>query len=182
MVENLREVAFQLNDTVETLTEVIKIRHQSNIASEKVSFTGILQKLKTMLQVQISNASAQISYNFEEADAIEYPKAYMESIMQNLLTNAIKYRHPERAPQIHFHTSLNNNSIVLTCSDNGLGMDLNKVGHKLFGLNRTFHRHPDARGVGLFITKNQVEALGGSIEVESTPDIGSTFRVSFKLH
>jgi signal transduction histidine kinase len=42
---------------------------------------------------------------------------------------------------------------------------------------KTFHHHPDARGIGLFLTKNQVEAMGGRIEVQSTVNVGSTFSV-----
>jgi len=44
---------------------------------------------------------------------------------------------------------------------------------------KTFHGNRDAKGMGLFITKNQVESLGGKIEVESKPGTGTTFKVHF---
>jgi signal transduction histidine kinase len=50
----------------------------------------------------------------------------------------------------------------------------------MFGMYKTFHDHPDSRGIGLFITKNQIEALGGKIEVESQERVGTTFRVYLK--
>ena len=70
--------------------------------------------------------------------------------------------------------------VMLEIQDNGLGIDLEKYGHKLFGMYKTFHRHKEARGIGLFITKNQIEAMDGKIEVESTPNIGTTFKIFLK--
>ena len=70
-------------------------------------------------------------------------------------------------------------AIMLKVTDNGQGIDMAKHGHKLFGLHKTFHHHKDARGVGLFLVKTQVEALGGTIHAESEPGIGTTFIVSF---
>ena len=65
----------------------------------------------------------------------------------------------------------------LDVRDNGLGIDLARQGRKMFGMYKTFHKHPDARGVGLFLTKNQVEAMGGRIEVQSVVDEGTVFSV-----
>jgi signal transduction histidine kinase len=64
--------------------------------------------------------------------------------------------------------------------DNGLGIDLDKHGDKLFGMYKTFHTHKDSRGLGLFLTKNQVESMGGKIEVESALGQGSTFKIFLK--
>jgi sensor histidine kinase regulating citrate/malate metabolism len=67
--------------------------------------------------------------------------------------------------------------VRLNVEDNGIGIDLERQGRKIFGMYKTFHHHPDARGVGLFLTKNQVEAMGGRIEVKSKVDDGSIFSV-----
>ena len=72
-----------------------------------------------------------------------------------------------------------NGKKVLTISDNGLGIDLEKYKDSLFGMYKTFHKHPDSRGIGLFITKNQVEAMGGKIEVESKVGEGTAFKIYF---
>jgi light-regulated signal transduction histidine kinase (bacteriophytochrome) len=100
----------------------------------------------------------------------------MESILLNLLSNSIRYRAPDRIAQIHFRTEIINNEILLIATDNGLGIDLKKYRHKLFGLNNTFHRHPDSKGVGLFMTKTQIEAVGGSVTVESEVNKGTNFK------
>jgi len=68
---------------------------------------------------------------------------------------------------------------VLEIKDNGLGIDLEKHGRKLFGMYKTFHKNKNSRGIGLFITKNQIESMGGNIEVESKTNIGTTFKIFF---
>ena len=106
--------------------------------------------------------------------------AYLESIIFNFVINAIKYRSLDRAPKLSFRSKYINSFVMLEIQDNGLGIDLEKHGHKLFGMYKTFHKHKEARGIGLFITKNQIEAMGGKIEVESTPNIGTTFKIFLK--
>jgi sensor histidine kinase regulating citrate/malate metabolism len=68
---------------------------------------------------------------------------------------------------------------VLTVCDNGLGIDLKEHGKEIFGFNKVFHKHPNAKGVGLFLTKAQVEGMGGTITVESTVDVGTKFEIIF---
>jgi signal transduction histidine kinase len=96
-----------------------------------------------------------------------------------LLSNALKYSSPKRKPEIRVITSKVETGLELRVHDNGLGIDLAKHGNKLFGLHKTFHTHKDAKGVGLFLVKTQVEALGGSIKAESEIDRGTTFIVNF---
>ncbi|OCC28252.1 Histidine kinase [Leptospira interrogans serovar Canicola] len=103
----------------------------------------------------------------------------MESILLNFLTNAVKYRHPDRVPEITLNAERQENRLILSIKDNGLGIDMKKYGDKLFGMYKTFHNNKDAKGIGLFITKNQVEAMGGKIEVESRLNNGTTFRIIF---
>jgi K+-sensing histidine kinase KdpD len=94
-----------------------------------------------------------------------------------LLTNAIKYKSDKREPFVQITITQEINFVCLKVIDNGLGIDLERQGRKIFGMYKTFHKHPDARGVGLFLTKNQVEAMGGKIEVESKVDEGTVFKL-----
>ena len=99
----------------------------------------------------------------------------------NLLTNAIKYRKPDVPPVINLRTYTDHNDcVVFECQDNGLGIDLEIHGKKLFGLYKTFHEGKNSHGVGLFLTKTQIESQGGHILVDSEPNQGSTFKVVFK--
>jgi sensor histidine kinase regulating citrate/malate metabolism len=104
----------------------------------------------------------------------------MESIFLNLISNALKYKSLQRTPSIHIESFvMENGNIILKFQDNGLGIDLKKYGTKVFGLNKTFHKHPEAKGIGLFIIKNQIESLGGNISVESEVNGGLLLRLHF---
>ena len=103
--------------------------------------------------------------------------SYMESIIMNFITNSIKYKHPDRDPIIKITSTKNNGYIVISIKDNGIGIDLKKYGDKLFGMYKTFHKNPDAKGIGLYITKNQVEAMNGKIITCSEVDKGTTFNI-----
>lgn len=97
----------------------------------------------------------------------------------NFITNAIKCRSKERNAFVKISYTQENSSHVFVVEDNGLGMDLKKVDDKLFGMFKTVHGNQDAKGIGLFITKSQVEVLKGIIEVESKPNIGTKFKITF---
>ena len=172
----------RLNETLNELIESVKIQGNNDIVHDAVIFNTTFAKTLAILDIQILDSKAVVTSNFSEAPAIKYPKLYMESILLNLLSNAIRYRAPDRVARIHFHTEIINNEILLIVTDNGLGIDLKKYGHQLFELNKTFHRHPDSKGVGLFMTKTQIEAVGGSITVESKVDRGTTFKIILKKH
>jgi sensor histidine kinase regulating citrate/malate metabolism len=91
----------------------------------------------------------------------------------------LRYSSPKRTPKIQVTTSIKEGKTQLVVADNGLGIDLKKHGNKLFGLNKVFHRHKDSKGVGLYIVKNQVTSLKGTISCMSEVDKGSTFTITF---
>jgi len=180
VIDKIFDVAAQLTNTVQELSEVVNINQNLETKKEWLRFEDILQNQITSLTAQIMESKADIQYNFNSCEGIHYSKVYLESIMLNLLTNALKYASPNRTPEIFFSSTINEKGLIsLRCKDNGLGIDLNKYGSKIFSLHKTFHQHKDSRGVGLFITKNQVKSMGGSISVESEPDKGATFIINF---
>ena len=172
----------RLNETLNDLIDSVKIQGNKEIVHDALIFETVFTKTLAILDPQITASKAVITADFSQAPNIEYPKLYMESILLNFLSNSIKYRAPDRIAHIHFSTEINNNQIELLVSDNGLGIDLKKYGQQLFGLNNTFHRHPDAKGVGLFMTKTQIEAVGGSVTVESQVNKGTAFKIILKKY
>ncbi|RTY87674.1 PAS domain-containing sensor histidine kinase [Flavobacterium sp. RSP15] len=177
-------IAFEnLSATVMDLTNVVRIRQDTEIPKEELFFQDIVSKHIINLEMQIKETASTITYDFNACEKINYPKIYLESIFLNLLTNAIKYRSSKRAPQIIFKSYINEDGMItLTCQDNGMGINLERYGAKLFGLNKTFHEHPDAKGTGLFITKNQVETMGGTIFAESEVNKGTKFIIYFNAN
>jgi signal transduction histidine kinase len=97
----------------------------------------------------------------------------------NFSTNAIKYAHPDRLPIIVFDFFIENEHKVLTITDNGLGIDLEKYGNLLFGMYKTFHQHENAHGIGLYIVKNQIESMNGKVSVTSKVGEGTVFKIIF---
>ncbi|HYF66801.1 MAG TPA: PAS domain-containing sensor histidine kinase [Ohtaekwangia sp.] len=177
--EKIKNVTFNISETMNELMETIKIKKNSELERVEIRFKDILDKVIQSLEGELIESGATVTYNFNNAPKIYYSKPYMESIFQNLISNAIKYRSPTRIPEIFLSTDIVMTGIELRVQDNGLGIDLEKFGNKLFGLHKTFHENTEARGVGLFLTKTQIEALGGSITAESEVDKGTTFIIHF---
>lgn len=179
LIEMFEKTVNNIGSTLNELLEVVSIRHQSRNEKEKVSFENIFSKMIETFQGQILLSKAVVTADFSKVPHLKYSSTYLESIMQNLLSNALKYSDVERTPLIHFETKIVNNNIELTVSDNGLGIDLFKNKSHIFGLHKTFHKHPEAKGIGLFLTKAQVEAMGGEISITSKLNEGTTFKIVF---
>jgi len=172
----IKDVSLSLNDTVTNLTGVVS----SNVQEKRcLYFNEVFTSIQKALNFKLDDEKAQFNIDFSQCESIIYVPAYLESIMLNLVTNAIKYKHPKREPVISLRTFIQNDRICLQVSDNGLGIDLQAHGNRLFKMNQTFHHNADARGIGLYITKNQIENLGGSIQVNSIVNEGTTFTIHF---
>ena len=162
------------------MNKLVNINQNMEMERQELSFAEILENTMVSLSAQITATHAEITYNFSACELINYPKMYLESILLNLLTNSLKYSSKERIPKISFISNKEENGLItLECKDNGLGIDLARYGKKIFSLHKTFHNNPDAKGIGLFITKHQIKSLGGSITVESEVNKGATFFIKF---
>ena len=172
----IKNVSTALSETVNNLNGLVSLNTETKA---RISFTQTFANIANSLTYKLMEEEVEIVTDFSACDGVDYLPAYLESIMLNLTTNAIKYKHPERKALIELRTHIKNNKPCLQVKDNGLGIDLEKYSHRLFKMNQTFHQNSDARGIGLYITKNQVENMGGTIEVESIVNEGTTFTVYF---
>ena len=176
-IEKIKVVTNSLKDTFEELVEATQIRMDTEIETEVIYFKDSIAKATNALEGEIFNSGAVISVNITEVAKVKYPKKYLDSIIYNLVGNAIKYRSPQRVPEIAIRTFLKGDWIYMEVQDNGIGIDLQAHGGSLFKLRKTFHEHPEARGFGLFITKTQIDSLGGHIEAKSTLGAGTMFLI-----
>ncbi|SFU74333.1 PAS domain S-box-containing protein [Pustulibacterium marinum] len=177
--KHLVTAAENLTETIHHLNEVVAVQAQSHNL-KRLNLVNYVGNTLKVLAGEIIDSKCVIFNNVDENIFINFVPAYLESILLNILSNAIKYKAPNRIPEIHITTSDTQEYISIAIADNGRGIDLNRYGQKLFGMYKTFHEHKEARGIGLFITKNQMESLQGKIEVASIVDKGSTFTLSFK--
>lgn len=175
LIEKQKPVIDFLHDIFEELVDATQIKLNHQVKREVVNLEDCFLKSMSLLQGDIICSEAQIEYDFSEAPSVYFPRMYLESVVFNLLSNAIKYRSPHRVPEIRFRSYFKDGWICMEVTDNGLGIDMKRYGDKLFKLRKTFHDHPNAKGLGLFMSKTQIEALGGTIEARSEAGAGTTF-------
>jgi light-regulated signal transduction histidine kinase (bacteriophytochrome) len=178
MMNLLKTVSHSLDETMNHLNEVVNINENINITTEPLNLNQYITNTQIILSEQIHLSEAQIISTIDKDKIINYNPAYLESILYNLISNAMRYKHPERKPLIRIKLYKEQNKEVLEISDNGIGIDLDKNGAKIFGMYKTFSSNLDSKGIGLFITKNQINAMGGTITVSSKINVGTTFKIS----
>ena len=165
-----------LNETLDELMKVLEVRTNIDLPFEDCNLNELLKTVEGMLKGQILTKKAILVTDFE-CTLVRYPKIYLESIFYNLISNSLKYSQSGIPPEINIRSGRANGKTILIFEDNGLGIDLKKNGVNMFKLNKVFHRGYDSKGVGLFMTKIQIETFGGTISVESEPNAGTIFTI-----
>ncbi|PKA98026.1 PAS domain S-box-containing protein [Flavobacteriaceae bacterium MAR_2009_75] len=178
----LADAAESLNETVLHLNEVVQLKVGGIQKLKPVNIYSTLKNVKKNLNVLIQEKNVKCITKVPEDLMVMGIPAYIDSIFLNLITNSIKYSSPERGPELTITSKTSNKNVILSFADNGVGINLKRHGKKIFGMYKTFHKNKDAKGIGLFITKNQIEAMNGKIEVESTVNEGTTFKLYFELN
>lgn len=178
-LQHLKSVSQSFTNTISNLDEIVHAQNLSNLKSEQIVLRDYIERAIRILQPNIEAAQAVVINESDPALVLQLNSAYLESILVNLLSNAIKYRHPSRVAIVRFTTISEESATVFRVEDNGLGIDLRKHAEQIFGMYKTFHGNVDAKGIGLFITRFQVEAMKGSIELESEVGKGTVFTVRF---
>jgi PAS domain S-box-containing protein len=176
----IKPVINHLLDVFNELVESIQIQQDTEIKIDEIVLEDCLEKILIGFEAQILEYEAIIKVDLGGVSKILSPQKYIESILSNLISNALKYRSPKRKLEIKISAKQFEDTVLLSVSDNGLGLDLDMYKHHVFKIRKTFHKHKDAKGFGLYLIKTQVEAMGGKIWVESTEDVGSTFFVELK--
>lgn len=179
IIQKMISSSRDLDQVIRDLNTILDIRkHNSNL--EEVKLPDTLVRAMKSLEREIETTQTRLAIDFTQADHVTGVAPYVESILYNLLSNAIKYRHPNRTPFIEIKTEVLDDFICLTVSDNGLGIDLAQHKGNLFGLYKRFHLHMEGRGLGLYLIKTQLIAMGGTVDLKSEPEKGTTFILYFK--
>ncbi len=180
LVDEVKTISKNLSTTIEHLNEIVTIHTNKKQKRKNVSLKRTLELVLSSIRHIITSGNAEVTYDFKSYPNVRFIPAYMESILLNLVTNAIKYKHPDRDAKIHLHSGIDDEGkAYLKVTDNGQGIDMKKFGNEIFGMYKTFHTNTDAVGIGLFITKNQIESQNGTISVTSTLGQGATFIINF---
>ncbi|TQI70609.1 PAS domain S-box-containing protein [Gramella sp. Hel_I_59] len=178
---HLNNASENLSETIEHLNEVTLINTAVEENLDAVNLHKSVENIQNSITAIAAKQKVEICNNIERDLHVLGVPAYIDSIFLNFITNAVKYSSSERNSYVKLSATLEENGFVrIDIEDNGLGIDLKKHRRKLFGMYKTFHAHEDSRGIGLFITKNQIEALHGNVQVKSTPGQGTVFSIYLK--
>ncbi len=180
VVERVSQSILTIDNVIQDLNHILQSRELVNEKKEEVYFIDLVNAIKTSIHTTIVNEKVQLNCSFEPASMFTV-KSYLYSVFYNLASNSIKYRQAGVTPVISITSRLFKNKIVLHFKDNGKGIDLDKHASHLFGLYKRFDTTTEGKGMGLFMVKTQVEALGGTIEIKSKPDYGTEFIIGFPV-
>jgi PAS domain S-box-containing protein len=177
-IQLLQNNAISLQESIDNLTEIVKQNFAEEDDYREVNLTNAIDRNRNSLITLANKNNVKIINEVHESVILNSIPAYLDSLIVNFLTNAIKYCDPQKDSFVRVFTDTSDTDYTLIAfEDNGLGIDLEKYGDKLFGMYNTFHEHEDSRGVGLFMSKNQIESMGGKVEVESEVGKGTTFKL-----
>jgi PAS domain S-box-containing protein len=178
VISHIKTSALHLDNIIKDLNIVLS-QTGKDLNKGDVNLEEELQMVKDLLKGQIEGANALISVDFSKVNKIYSVKSFLQSILLNLMSNALKYKRKDIPLEISIHSEITKGHIGLIFSDNGMGIDLEKNKDKIFGIYKRFHPQIEGKGLGLHLVKTQVDLLGGSIEIESVVDKGTTFKLSF---
>lgn len=170
----------ELDHVIKDLGFILGIQNPVSMIITEVDLNEMIDRTLTMLESEIKETSARIVKNLDSLTTIRSLQPYVESIFYNLISNAIKYRHPDRPPEVKISAYENEEFIEVKIEDNGIGIDLEKNRDNLFSLYKRFHFHVEGKGLGLYLVKTQMNMLGGDVDVESTEGEGTMFSLFFK--
>ncbi len=184
LLNHLNTVSGSLTKTIVNLDDIISIKSKSETTelNEQVDLFECTNKIIESLKLESSKKSVNLFNALKPKDTLFTNRAYLESIIYNLISNGIKYADDKKSSQVIISSIDTSEAIKIIVADNGIGIDVDKYKNQLFEMYQTFHGtdRKDSSGVGLYLTRTQVEALGGTIEVESRLNEGSTFTLTFK--
>ncbi len=177
ILDKIKESSFDLDSVIKDLSMILDAKYKAKEIVEFIDLNVKVEKTKLVLDKIIDESSAQITSDFSKGNILYANNGYIESIFYNLLSNALKYRSPDRPCIIKVSSEIRNDLFVLSFSDNGIGIDLEKHGDKVFGLYKRFNLDIEGKGLGLYLVKSHALAMGGEVQIESSPDQGTTFRI-----
>lgn len=177
IIQKIAEETGHLDEVVRDINLILTARDQAK-RREVVQLEDKVRNVLQDLEKEIRESGAAVTTDLHGIQSIETFKGYLYSILYNLISNAIKYRHTERPPRIHLSIEAKDNAVAISVKDNGMGIDLVKNGNDIFGLYKRFHAEGrPGKGIGLHLVKTHVESMGGEIEIESEVNVGTEFRV-----
>ncbi|QKG58447.1 GHKL domain-containing protein [Hymenobacter sp. BRD128] len=173
----MQEAVTRFQQTIGHLTDISRLQQEGSAAGEAGSLAAIIADVQLDLAPLLATTGAQVTVAVADAPTLPLSPKNLRSVVYNLLSNALKYRAPDRGPVVHIECQPQGEAAVLRVHDNGLGLD-ERQQQRLFGLFQRLHAHVEGSGVGLYMVRKIVENAGGTVQVQSQVGVGSTFIVT----
>ncbi len=180
-IKLLKKAAENLKETLDNYVDTLTIQESKNIDRSDVDILDTINSVRQSIDTLIQDSNTTFHIDLKAFSSINFNHRHLESIFLNLISNSIKYSHPERDPVITIkaiHTDDGMKKLIF--SDNGIGFDSEKHKDHVFGMNQTFHENRDSKGIGLYLVYSHMTSLGGKITVESKVEVGTTFTLLFR--
>jgi len=181
IINGLKESSIKLDHVIKDLNKTLQVKRDIIESKSVVYFKDLIEDFRMANSSLIANSKANINANFDEAEYMVTTRSYLFSIFTNIITNSIKFARPDVPPRIDIWSERKNNRLILNFNDNGTGIDLARYGSQVFGLYKRFNQTAEGRGVGLFMVKNQVESLNGTIKLDSKEGFGTHITIDFDV-
>lgn len=179
VIGRMEKATYKLQSTISDLLDVTRVEKETNEEAVPLELEKVLNEILHSVSETIEEKAAAIDIDVSAEPIVLCSPRNLDSLMQNLLTNALKYSHPDRNPEIVIRSSREGDNVVVSVKDNGLGMDLDAQGEKLFKMFSRLHSTAEGSGIGLYIVKKIMSKLGGQVTVESKVNLGTTFKLFF---
>jgi PAS domain S-box-containing protein len=180
LIDYFERALARIYATIDDLSAIVQVqRQQQELPVETVELTPLVAEVIASLQDQVTQTGTTFELDFATCPMTNFVRPNLQSVLFNLISNSIRYAAPGRPPRIRLSCTpdLVTGRPILTVEDNGMGIDLERFGPQLFQLFRRFHSHVEGTGMGLYLVNRIVQNHGGRLEVNSTVDSGTTFRI-----
>nr|GFA34985.1 hybrid signal transduction histidine kinase B [Tanacetum cinerariifolium] len=171
MLTLMQEAVERFTRTIGHLTDLSRLQKEHTQSGQQVAVAAIIEAVRLDLLPLVHDTQAQLTVDIPAALTLTFSEKNLRSVVYNLLSNALKYRHPDRVPDVHIRYQLLPDFQVLEVQDNGLGLDLAQSQDKLFAMFQRLHTHVEGTGIGLYMVKKIVENAGGRIELVDAGDL-----------
>ena len=183
LLPKLEKITDSITELTNDIGEYISLLDEKGVELEEINLEKLIHQVKNEFsEMLLENSNFEVKLKLDAWKHVLFSKFHLQSILQNFISNAIKYRKNDTTSYIQFETQLENNHKILYVKDNGIGIDLKKHGKSIFKLYKRFHRNISGKGIGLFLIKSQLEALDASISISSEKGVGTTFKINFNTY
>jgi len=171
----------KISDTLEQL--LILARLDSNSAKldkTLIPLPTLIDESLGRMKNLILEKQLEVDFQFDKENSLLVPQYYANLIIQNILSNAVKYSYSQSA--IRVSILAHNSRVICTVQDSGIGIkeeDLKKIYNSFFRSEALSHKHISGNGLGLTLAKKCADAIGAEIDVKSTINQGTTATITF---